>query len=78
MKIKDLIETRQRPDNRDLENMADWLYKSIGKAQKGKKLDEVKQMISEYFDELVYNYSNDVESRNKDINKVIGIWMKKE
>jgi hypothetical protein len=78
MNLKYLIETHQRPDDEDLETMAGWLYKAIGRVGKGKTLNDVKKIVSTYFDELVYNYSNDAESKNKDINKVISIWMEKE
>lgn len=77
MKLTELMETgMHRPSEKDFLNMADWLYKAFGVAHKGIKMNEVKQVVSDYFDELVYEYRNDIEARNKDVNKVIALWMK--
>jgi len=78
MKLIELVETdMHRPSEKDFSNMADWLYKAFGPAHKGIKINEIKQIVSDYFDELVYEYRDDKETRERDVNKVIGIWMKK-
>ena len=65
-----------RPTEQDYKHMADWLYKAFGKAEKGHKLKDVKEAVSNYLEGLVYDYRGDLEARERDINKVVAIWMK--